>query len=117
MKMSSDPRWIDPDQLIFYGLIFKMARNGLPTRLSFFLPLNESEHQVVDIEVTQEGLEAMRSRADNLIARWTQGDFPATGDLETCRRCEVRLYCKDKVNAHLKPETLFELDGGASSIH
>ncbi len=97
MKMSSDPRWTDPDQLVFYGLLFQLAEGRVPERLSFFLPVNRGDRQVVDVAVTQESFDAMQSRVRNVIIRWTQGDFQASGNAEVCSACEARRYCRSGV--------------------
>jgi hypothetical protein len=37
--MSEDPKWADPDQLMFYDLLLASIQRRYPIKLSFFLPL------------------------------------------------------------------------------
>ena len=94
-KMSDDRKWIDPDQLIFYGLLLAMARELPPTRLSFFLPVMERvEDRLLDVNFSEADFVKMNNRVQRFVTRWTAGEFPAIGKGETCRWCEVKQYCK-----------------------
>jgi hypothetical protein len=93
-KMSNNAKWIDPDQLIFYGLLLGMARERYPARMSFFLPvMDKIQDRLLDIEFSQGDFTRMLDRIKDFVAQWTNGDFPATGEGETCRWCEVKAHC------------------------
>jgi hypothetical protein len=94
-KMSDDQKWIDPDQLIFYGLLLGMAREQRPTRLSFFLPVMERvEDRLSDVNFSEADFVKMNNRVQCFVTSWTAGEFPAIGEGETCRWCEVKQYCR-----------------------
>lgn len=93
-KMSDNQKWIDPDQLVFYGLLLMMAKNRYPSRLSFFLPvMGRVEERLLDIDFSQGDFGRINNRIQNFVNKWTAGEFPATGGGETCRWCEVKAYC------------------------
>jgi hypothetical protein len=93
-KMSTDAKWIDRDQLVFYGLLLGMARKRYPTRLTFFLPLmNNVQDRLRDMEFSRTDFSRIYDRVKDFIRRWTSGEFPATGDKETCRFCDFEMYC------------------------
>ncbi len=100
MKMSSDVRWADPDQLVFYGLIFKMAGAQVPKRLSFFLPLQEGAKSVRDIDFSAGHFSRMHDRINNVIIRWTENHFPGCGNRHTCLNCEVQFNCPERKDQH-----------------
>jgi hypothetical protein len=93
-KMSTNAKWIDPDQLVFYGLLLGMAGRRYPTRLSFFLPvMNKVQDRLRDVEFSNNDFSKMYERVKDFIKRWTSGEFPATGDKDTCWWCEVKAHC------------------------
>lgn len=94
-KMSNDPKWSDPGQLIFYGLLLRIARRRYPKRLSFFLPLRKTiENRLMDIEFFEEDFSRMHARIMSFINNWESGIFPPKGEKEVCAHCEVKLFCK-----------------------
>lgn len=94
MKMSDNPKWQDPDQLIFYGLLIGSIKRRYPTRLTFFLPvMPKVEDRLLDIEFSNNDFLKMYTRINDVILKWGKGIFPATGNQETCRYCDVRNYC------------------------
>ena len=96
-KMSDNQKWIDPDQLVFYGFLLGMAKNRYPSRLSFFLPVMERvENRLLDIEFSKDDFVRINNRVKNFVTRWTAGEFPASGEGETCRYCEVKASCIKK---------------------
>ena len=93
-KMSDDQKWIDPDQLVFYGFLLGLAKKRYPSRLSFFLPVMERvEDRLLDIDFSEDDFRAINNRVQNFIRKWTTGEFPATGEGETCKWCEVKSHC------------------------
>jgi hypothetical protein len=93
-KMSDDQKWIDPDQLVFYGFLLGLAKKRYPSRLSFFLPVMERvEDRLLDIEFSEKDFVRINYRVRDLVTKWTAAEFPATGKGETCRYCEVKSYC------------------------
>lgn len=93
-KMSNDAKWIDRDQLIFYGLLLGMAKERNPARMSFFLPvMDKIQDRLLDIEFSQGDFTRMLDRIKDFVAQWSNGVFPATGGGETCRWCDVKTYC------------------------
>jgi hypothetical protein len=93
-KMSNDAKWIDPDQLIFYGLLLGMARERYPARMSFFLPvMDKIQDRLLSIEFSPGDFTRMLERIEEFVMKWTKGDFPAKGRGETCRWCEVKAHC------------------------
>lgn len=96
LKMSADPRWADPGQLIFYGLLHALIQRRYPTKLSFFLPLmHKRKDQLFDINIDRDKCLEINDRIQNVIDLSDSGFYPATGDLETCKYCTVKFYCKD----------------------
>lgn len=93
-KMSKDPKWFDKDQLIFYGFLLRVARGKYPARLSFFLPLIEKvENRLVDVDFSEDEFLRMLNRVKRFILKWNTGKFPAMGEADTCRWCDVKSYC------------------------
>ncbi|HCW07620.1 MAG TPA: hypothetical protein DGG95_09690 [Cytophagales bacterium] len=100
-KMSDNQKWIDPDQLVFYGLLLTLAKNRYPSRLSFFLPvMRRVEERLLDIDFSQDDFGRINNRIQNFVDKWTAGEFPATGEGETCRWCEVKNYCIKRKPSH-----------------
>ena len=94
-KMSDDPKWIVPDQLLFYGFLLGMAKKRYPSRLSFFLPVMERvEDRLLDVDFSEADFGKMNNRVQDFVAKWSASEFPATGEKETCRYCEVKAHCK-----------------------
>jgi len=94
MKMSADPQWQNPDQLIFYGLLLGAILRRYPERLTFFLPVMPNvEDRLIDIEFSKNDFLAMYDRIKNLIETWNKRDFPPASDPEACHFCGVKEYC------------------------
>ncbi|MDH4266971.1 MAG: PD-(D/E)XK nuclease family protein, partial [Deltaproteobacteria bacterium] len=93
-KFSNDSKWSDPGQLIFYGLISKMATGEFPERLSFFLPfMVDVNRRLIDIKFAQNEFEKMNERILNFIDHWKRGIFLPSGKKEICHFCEVKRFC------------------------
>jgi len=77
MKISADPKWCDPDQLFFYGLLIGAIQRRYPTRLTFFLPvMPKIEDRLLDIKFSKNDFMDMYDRIQNIIEIWNKGDFP-----------------------------------------
>ena len=97
MKMSAEAKWRDSGQLIFYGLLIGAIQRRYPKRLTFFLPvMPRIEDRLLAIKFSKNDFLTMYDRIQNLIGSWSEGYFPATGDLETCKFCAVKQQCKDR---------------------
>jgi hypothetical protein len=94
MKMSAEAKWRDPDQLIFYGLLIGAIHRRYPERLSFFLPvMPRIKDRLLDIEFSKDDFIDIYRRIQDVVLKWDSGQFPATGEKQTCRYCGVRNYC------------------------
>jgi len=94
MKMSAEAKWQDSDQLIFYSLLLGSIQRRYPERLTFFLPVMKNiEDRLLNIEFAKDDFIDMYRRIQDIILKWDAGQFPATGDKETCQYCSVRNYC------------------------
>jgi len=97
LKMSADIKWADPSQLMFYRAFLSSIHQKDPIRLSFFLPLmHKREDQLFDINIDRDKCLEINDRIQNVIESLNRGYYPATGDLETCKYCTVKFYCKDR---------------------
>lgn len=97
MKMAADPKWRDPDQLFFYGLLIGAIRRRYPERLAFFLPvMPKVEERLHDIEFSKSDFLNMFDRIQRLINKWNRGNFRVADDLETCKYCTVKNHCAEK---------------------
>jgi hypothetical protein len=94
-KLTTDPKWIDPDQLFFYGYLLAMANKRYPRRLSFFLPLIDNvQDRLVDVKFSKSDFSKMYGRMKDFIQKWSAGEFPAIGSIEDCKWCEVKAHCQ-----------------------
>jgi hypothetical protein len=97
MKMSANPKWRDPEQLFFYGLLLGAIQRRYPRRLSFFLPVMPSvEDRLLDIEFSKDDFIVLYKRIQDLIEAWNKGDFPEASNLEACEYCTVKNHCKGR---------------------
>ena len=95
--MAADPKWHDPGQLIFYGLLIGAIQRRYPTRLSFFLPVTPNmEDRLLDIEFSKNDFLNMYRRIQDVILKWNKRDFDVAYDLETCQYCPVKNHCAEK---------------------
>jgi hypothetical protein len=94
LKMSADPIWADPDQLIFYGLLLATIQRRYPSRLTLLLPIMQNvEDRLVDIAVSNYDYLKMYTRLNDVILKWGEGIFPSARNPKTCCYCSVRNYC------------------------
>lgn len=94
MKMAADPKWHDPDQLFFYGLLLGAIQRRYPHRLTFFLPvMPKVEDRLLDIQFSKDNFLTMYERIQTLIETWNKGNFPPASDPKACHFCGVKDYC------------------------
>ena len=94
MKMSPNPKWRDPDQLFFYGLLIGAIQRRYPERLTFFLPVMPNiEDRLLSIEFSKNDFFNMFDRIQDLVNTWNKETFPPASNPEACHFCGVKGYC------------------------
>ena len=77
--------------------IIQLGRSGslgYPKRLTFLLPVMPNvEDRLLDIEFSKNDFFDMYQQIQDMILKWDMDQFPATGNQEFCRYCNVRNYC------------------------
>jgi hypothetical protein len=98
MKMSTEAKWRDPDQLKFYGLLIGAIRRRYPERLTFFLPaMPNLKDRLLDIEFAKKDFIEMYKRIQDTIIIWDSRQFSATRDNVICQYCNVSDYCPNYI--------------------
>lgn len=91
-------KYVDPDQLYFYALAFKIVHGRLPDRVGFFyLDFADQGDVAMDwLEITPEELAAFKTKVLDTFTAIQRKHFQATPSSTACRYCEYATMCEER---------------------
>jgi len=89
-------RYVDPDQLYFYALLYYQEHEVLPVRLGWLLFRFEGDDSVSWVDPQPRNIKLLRDKLVKVLARIDGEDFEATPSSNACRFCPYVDKCEPK---------------------
>lgn len=95
-KNTKDKRSVDPDQLRWYGFLYK-ARYGVnPEKLGFVWYRTPGNSGITWVDTSNKEYDDLLRRAKRVHLRMVNREFAPTPSLDACKWCDFRHECPDR---------------------